>query len=243
MAREDVLLQAFVGFAERLTDDYDSVGVAADLAASCVELFAVAEAGIMIAEADGSLRYLASSSERMHVVELLELQAQEGPCLDAFRTGRIIRCADATGARQAWPRFAPQAHDAGIHAFTAVPMRLRGRVIGALNLFSTDAVLLDERDEDVVQAFADIASIAIMQERAVRDARAVASQLQEALDSRIVIEQAKGVVAARTRVGIEEAFADLRAYSRSRHELLTDVARRIVDRSLDPDALRRADSD
>ena len=242
MAREQVLLQAFVGFAERLTDDCDAVGVAADLATSCVDLFAVAEAGIMIAEADGSLRYLASSSERMQVVELFELQMHEGPCLDAYRTGHIIRCADAAGAGRAWPRFAPLAHTAGLRAFTAVPMRLRGQVIGALNLFSPGRELLDEHDEAVVQAFADIASIAIMQERAVRDARAVASQLQEALDSRIVIEQAKGVVAARSRIGIDQAFADIRAYSRRRHELLTDVARRIVDRSLDPDALRRSDS-
>lgn len=240
MARDDVLLQAFVDFANRLTEENDAVAVAADLAASCVDLFGVAEAGIVLAEPDGSLRYLASSSERPRLVELLEVQSAEGPCLDAYRTGRIIRCSDSPGAQNRWPRFVAQARDAGINAFTAVPMRLRGRVIGALNLlFSSESGSLDARDGAVVQAFADIASIAIMQERAVSDARAVAQQLQEALDSRVVIEQAKGVVAARSRIGIDEAFNELRAYSRRRHELLTDVARQIVERSLDPGALRR----
>ncbi len=232
MAREQELLDTFIEFADTLVDEYDIVEFLHRLAARCVELVDVTEAGIMLADRDGALHYVASSSERMRLIELFELQYEEGPCLDAFRSGEAVHSALGEEVDSLWPQFAPHAREAGFASVSALPMKLRNEVIGALNLFSTTASVLDVDDQMVAQSLADIATIGILQERALTDARVVTSQLEAALESRIVIEQAKGIVAERNQVNIDIAFTQLRSFARSRNRLLSQTAHDIISGAL-----------
>ncbi len=215
MAREQDFLTAFVEFADTLVDEYDIVEFLHHLAVRCVELVDIAEAGIMLSDGEEVLHYVASSSERMRLIELFELQYDQGPCLDAFRTGSAVHSALGDEADIRWPDFAPHAREAGFASVSALPMKLRNEVIGALNIFSTSASVIEPSQRVIAQSLADIATIGILQERALSDARVVTSQLETALESRIVIEQAKGVVAERNQVSIDAAFAQLRGYARS----------------------------
>jgi GAF domain-containing protein len=175
----------------------------------------------------------------MRLVELFELQLEEGPCFDAY-SGQVPVVSDSfEDAVTRWPRFAPHASDAGFEAISAVPMRLRSQVIGALNLFSTERGTLGDDDLRVAQAMADIATIGILQERAIRDSRALSTQLELALESRIVIEQAKGIVAEHDQTSVDEAFQRLRRFARDHNRLLSDTARQVIDRSLEPADLSR----
>lgn len=237
MSREQDLLTAFIEFADTLVDSYDVVEFLHRLAERCVEIADVTEAGIMLADRDGSLRYVASSSERMRLIELFELQHDEGPCVDAYRTGLAVQSASTDDANARWPRFGPHALDAGFQAMAALPMRLRANVIGALNLFSLPAEPLSPDDQRVAQALADIATIGILQERAVSDGHIVVSQLQAALESRVAIEQAKGIVAEHNRITVDEAFTLLRGYARNHNRLLSQTAGAVIDGTLPADAL------
>jgi GAF domain-containing protein len=237
MPREQDLLAAFIEFADTIVDDYDVVEFLHRLATRCVELVDASEAGIMLADRDGTLHYVASSSERMRLIELFELQHDQGPCLDAYRDGVQVHSGLSDDAYTRWPRFAPYARDAGFESVSALPMRLRTEVIGALNLFSTTPAPLGPEDQQVAQALADIATIGILQERALNDGRIVTSQLEGALASRIVIEQAKGIVAERNHVGIDTAFELLRSYARTHHRLLRQTAHEIINETLATDAL------
>jgi len=232
MAREDRLVEAFVTLADTLVDHYDIIDFLQTLAERCVDLVDVTAAGIMLADAKGELRHAACSNEEMRFVELLELQLEEGPCFDAFRTEVPVVCASPEEALDRWPSFAPKASEKGFAAYSAVPMRLRDDVIGALNLFSSDPLALNDDDIRVVQAMADIATIGILQERSIRDAHAFSTQLELALESRVVIEQAKGVVAERAKIGVDEAFEQIRSYARSHNRLLSETARQVIDGSL-----------
>jgi GAF domain-containing protein len=169
----------------------------------------------------------------MRLVELFELQLEEGPCFDAFRDQTSVRSPTAEDVARRWPRFAPHARDGGFVAVSAVPLRLRGQAVGALNLFSAGPGALDDDDLGVVQAMADIATIGILQERLIHDQSILTSQLETALHSRVVIEQAKGIIAERNRIGVDEAFQQIRQFSRTTNRLLSDTARGIVDGSLD----------
>jgi GAF domain-containing protein len=237
MAREQDLLAAFVEFADTFVDDYDVVEFLHRLAERCVGLVDASEAGIMLADRDGTLHYIASSSERMHLIELFELQHDEGPCLDAYRTGVAVHVGMADDANTRWPRFAPHARDIGFQSVSAIPMRLRTDVIGALNLFSMTPEPLSSEDLQVAQALADIATIGILQERALTDGQVVTSQLEGALKSRIAIEQAKGMVAEHNHVSIDDAFTLLRGYARKNNRLLRQTADAILDGTLTADAL------
>jgi GAF domain-containing protein len=228
MEREELLVETLVTLADTLVDTYDLIDFMQTLAERCVELLDVSEAGIMLADADGQLRHVACSSEEMRLVELFELQVGEGPCFDAYSTHAAVSCDSLNEARARWPLFAPHAREGGFASVSAVPMRLRSEVIGALNLFSTRSVALDQHDVAVAQAMADIATIGILQERAIHDSRAFAAQLEVALDSRIVIEQAKGIVAERNRVGVDEAFQQIRQFARNHNRLLSETARQII---------------
>jgi transcriptional regulator with GAF, ATPase, and Fis domain len=232
MAREEELLTAFIEFADTLVAEYDVVEFLHRLATRCVELVDVAEAGIMLADSDGKLRYVASSSERMHLIELFELQHEEGPCVDAYRGGVPVHSALGEEADARWPHFAPHSRDAGFESVSALPMRLRSQVIGALNVFSTTTKVLDPENQMIAQSLADIATIGILQERALRDARVVTIQLETALESRIVIEQAKGIVAERNQVGIDTAFTQLRAYARTHNRHLSQAAKEVISGAL-----------
>ena len=232
MTSEAVLVQTFVEIADTLVDDFDIVDLLTVLADRCVEVLDVDAAGIMVSSADGELRVLASSSAAMRLLELFELQHEDGPCPDAFRTGERTSSSSLTHDLSRWPRFSARAIEVGFGAVDALPMRLRGRTIGALNLFRAGEGALNEADLVAAQPFADVATIAVLQHQAASEANALNEQLTFALNSRVAIDQAKGMVAERLTVGIDDAFAQLRTYARSRNLRLVDVARDVLDGSL-----------
>jgi len=187
-----------------------------------------------LAATRGELRVMASSTERMRALELIEFQNDEGPCRDCLLSGEQVLNKSLDDNEARWPRFAPQARDAGFKMVHAIPLRLRADVIGAMNIFSPELRELLPEEVNLTQALADAATIGILQERAVKHGADLAGQLQGALNSRIVIEQAKGIVAERRQVDMDEAFALLRSYARSNRKQLSDVARAIIDHSLAP---------
>ena len=236
MSRESVLARTMVELADNLVDDFDIVDVLTLLADRCVEVLDASTAGIMLGGPDGQLQLMTSSNEAMRVVELFELQSAEGPCWDCFYSGRPVVNQDLTTAHERWPNFAPVAVAAGFLGSDAIPMRLRGTVIGALNLFRTERGSLSDDDVTVAQALADVATIAILQNRTSVVAAEVNAQLSAALTSRIVIEQAKGIIAERRRVTIDTAFAVLRRHARNHNLRLAELAKATVDGEFDPAA-------
>ncbi len=224
MPRQDKLAQALVELADTLVADFDVVELLSRLTDHCMDVLDVSAAGIMLADPDGELRVMASSSETMRLLELFEVQSQEGPCLDCFRTGRPVLNQDLARADDRWPRFASEARDAGFGSVHALPMRLRGAVIGALNLFHQQAGQMREGEVDAGQALADVATIAILQHRAAHEAQVVNEQLSNALNSRVVVEQAKGIIAEREGLDLESSFRLLRNHARNHNLRLADVA-------------------
>ena len=237
MPREALLARTFVELADSLVDNFDVVDLLTRLADRCVEIVDVAAAGLMLGSPGGDLRVIASSSEAMRVLELFETQADEGPCVDCYRTGQPIVNLRLGAVDGRWPQFAPQAVEAGFGSAHALPMRLRGLTIGALNLFRVEEGPMSETDVVAAQALADVATIAILQHRAVSDAQALNEQLTQALNTRIVIEQAKGVVAERAELDMEQAFARLRRHARNHNLRLTDVAGAVSSKVLPVAAL------
>ena len=222
------LSRTFVDLADTLVDEFDVLDLLHVLTGRCVELLGVDAAGVMIADSTGQLRLAAASSERARLLELFEIQNEEGPCLDAFRTGRQVSYVDVRAGSAPWPVFAPKAKSEGFSSVHAVPMRLRHETIGALNLFGHNPVQLPGEDVRVAQAFADIATIAILQERLVKQRAVLTTQLQTALDSRVVIEQAKGILAERLGFDMDTAFATLREAARRANRPLSEVARDVI---------------
>ncbi len=238
--REEWLARTFVELADTLVADYDVVDFLSTLAERCAELLETAEVGLVLLDRQGGLQVMASSTERMRVAELFEVQNQEGPCYDCQRGGEQVVNEPLASDGDRWPRFGPMARDAGFRMVHALPLRLRRDVIGAMNVFDTEPKELTPREVTIVQALADAATIGILQERSVRRQVDVAGQLQGALNSRILIEQAKGVVAEQQEVSMEDAFALLRGYSRKSRTPLGEVARAVIDRSLSSVELRSA---
>ncbi len=234
MTREAVLARTMVELADNLVDDFDIVDLLTTLSDRSVEVLDIAAAGIMLATPEGELQAITSSNEAMRVVELFELQSAEGPCLDCFRSRQPVVNQDLTTAGDRWPLFAPVAVQAGFLAADAIPMRLRGVITGALNLFRTETGSLSSDDILVAQALADIATIAILQNRTTVEVRDVNAQLTTALTSRIVIEQAKGMIAERGQLPVDEAFNRLRRHARNHNLRLADVARETVAGTIDP---------
>jgi GAF domain-containing protein len=237
MPREAILARTFVELVDTLVEDFDVVEVLTVLANSCVDVLNVGAAGLMLVAPEGDLRVMASSSEAMRVLELFELQSEEGPCLDCYRTGQPVVNQDLAMINGRWPRFAAEALAAGFHSVHALPMRLRGSVIGALNLFHVEVGEMRQADLNAAQALADVATISVLQNRAAHDAQALNEQLNDALNSRVVIEQAKGVVAERRGLDMEQAFEALRTHARNHNLRLADVAQGVVDRTLPASAL------
>lgn len=228
MSREQLLARTLVDLADTLVEDFDMVELLTRLTDGCVDVLDVGAAGLMLTAPDGALRVMASSSEAMRVLELLELQAQEGPCLDCFRSGEPVVNQDLDTSIARWPQFAPAALAAGFRTVHALPMRLRGTVLGGLNLFSVDARHIHPADLEAAQALADVATIALLQHRATHEAQVLNEQLSQALNTRIVIEQSKGIIAEREGVEIDEAFGLLRGHARNHNLLLADVARAVI---------------
>jgi transcriptional regulator with GAF, ATPase, and Fis domain len=232
--------ETFVALADTLVDDFDVIDFLGMLAERCVELLGITATGLLLADHRGALSLVAASTERARMLELFQLQTQEGPCLDCFRTGEQVLCPDLDAATTSWPRFAPAAIEAGFAAVHALPMRLRETVIGGMNLFSASPGALGADAIELAQALANVATIGVLHERSHRHGELVVEQLQAALNSRIAVEQAKGVLAERLHVTVAEAFVLLRGHARRTNERLVEVSSAVVDGSADIDAIARS---
>jgi GAF domain-containing protein len=232
MTREQRLARVFVELADTLVAQFDVIDFLHTLTERCVELLEVDAAGLMLADQRGQLRVIASSAESARLVEIFELQHSEGPCMDCFHSGQQVVNVGEDQIRARWPGFAAEAAELGFRSAHALPMRLRDEVIGAVNLFTRASRRLDDDDLAVGQAMADVATIGLLQERVGRQKDVLAEQLQMALNSRVLIEQAKGVLAERSRITPAEAFVVMRSYSRRQKRTLTSVAAAVVDHTL-----------
>jgi GAF domain-containing protein len=240
MARDQRLTEVFVELADTLVEEFDVVDFLQTLTERCVELVDTDAAGLMLDDQRGNLRVVAHTHESARLLELFELQQREGPCLDCFATGRVIANIDLATAADRWPEFAQAARSVGFGTSHAVPLRLRRQVIGALNLFTTGQRPLSDDHLAVVQGLADIATIGLLHERAARDQVILSEQLQAALHSRVLIEQAKGVVSAQGGTSVESAFALMRTHARRTGQPLTAVAGAVIAGQLDVGRLQRA---
>jgi GAF domain-containing protein len=227
---DERLAQTFVELADTLVGGFDLMEFLHMLTERCVELLEVDAAGLLLADSHGSLQLVAASTEQARVAELFQIQNDEGPCLDSYRSGQPVIVADITAADAAlrWPRFAAAAREMGFAAVHAIPMRLRDQVIGTLNLFGSASGGLDPAVARAARALVDIATIGILQERTSREQGIVAGQLQVALNSRVIIEQAKGILAERLKATPDQAFIMLRAYSRNNNRPLTQMAADVI---------------
>jgi transcriptional regulator with GAF, ATPase, and Fis domain len=225
----ELLSETFVELTDTLVVGFDVIDFLHVLTNRSVQLLDVSAAGLLLADPRGELRVVAASSEAARLLELFQLQSDQGPCLDCFRTGQPVQAVDLAAESRRWPQFAPAARQAGFAAVHALPMRLREQVVGALNLFSADAGALAPVDIRVGQALADVATISLLQERSMRHSDTLNEQLQTALNSRVIIEQAKGKLAERLGVDMDEAFTMLRDRARTGNRRLSDVAQAFVD--------------
>lgn len=228
MTHEEVLTQTFVQLIDSLVDEFDLIDLLTVLADRCVQLVDVDAVGILLADTSGTLRVMAASSEKARLLELFQLQNDEGPCLEAFATGMPVVHNDLRLARDRWPRFSSEALNEGFGSVCALPLRVRSEVIGALNFFRHGHEPLPAADVSLAQALGDVASIAILQEQGSRELQLRAGRLQHALDSRVAIEQAKGMLAEFRQIDMMEAFDLLRHYSRSHNRQLTMVASDLI---------------
>ena len=233
MDREQALAATFVSLADTLVEDYDVVDLLDQLVHASVNLLGATAAGLLLDDQKGSLAVVATSSEETRLLEVFQLQNDEGPCLDCVRGGRAVLSDDLEGETERWPVFAPAAVAAGFHSVTAVPMRLRDQTIGGLNLFQGKGRQLPPGGQQLAQALADVATIGILQHRSAHRSSLLAEQLQHALNSRVVIEQAKGVIAERHGLTMPQAFDALRRHSRDHNLKLTEHALSVISETND----------
>ena len=231
--RERAIIDTFVRLSDTLVDSFDVIDFLHFLTERCVALVDVDESGVMLATPAGTLQAVAASSEQTRLLELFEVQNHDGPCLDAYRTGGVVVATDLTGEVARWPMFAPRAVTVGFNAVHSVPLRLRNEVIGALNLLRAAAGALSTLDAALVRALADIATVGVLQHRAMQRSATTVSGLQTALTSRIRIEQAKGILAERAASSVDDAFEMLRRYARSRQIGITATAEQVVAGTFD----------
>jgi transcriptional regulator with GAF, ATPase, and Fis domain len=224
-----LLSDTFVELTDTMVVGFDMIDFLHVLTDRSVQLLDVSAAGLLLADPRGELRVVAASSEAARLLELFQIQNDQGPCLDCFRSGRPVQSVDLAAEAQRWPRFAPAAREAGFVAVQALPMRLREQVIGALNLFRAHPGPYDPADIRVGQALADVATISLLQERSMRHNDTLNEQLQTALNSRVIIEQAKGKLAERLGLDMDQAFNLLRDYARTSNRRLSDLAQAFVD--------------
>lgn len=226
--REHHLVDAFVTLTDTLVADYDVVDLLQSLVDNSIELFDAAAAGILLTNRQKELEVVASTSERSSLIGLLQLDAGEGPCVEAFTTGRAVSVQDADEMSRRWPVFAAASRASGYASVHSIPLRLRDDALGSLNLFRETTGPLNDEDAIAAQALADVATISILQQRSADHAAVTQTQLQRALDSRVLIEQAKGFIAHTHGIDMETAFRLLRTHARSHQAALSDVARQIV---------------
>jgi GAF domain-containing protein len=231
LIRQALTATTFVEIVDTLVDDFDVIEVLTVLTARSVDLLEASAAGILLVDNDGQLRVIGASTEQIGLLELFQIQNDEGPCLDCFRTGAIV-AESSLDTTSRWPRFSAESVTAGFPSVCAVPLRLKDLVLGCLNLFMSEPVALAESEIALAQALADVASIAIVQDMATREAALREGHLQHALNSRIVIEQAKGMIAERAGVDMDDAFSRLRGFARNNNRGLTEVAESLVGGTL-----------
>ncbi len=229
-APQPAIAKTLVELADTLVADFDLVDFLHSVAVHAQQVLGVDAVGILLADNHGGLNVVAASSEQARVLELFQLQNAEGPCLDCYQSGKPTSCADLSAAADRWPRFVPQALGTGFAAVHALPMRLREQTIGGMNLFTATPGGLDAELLSVAQALTDVATIGLLQERIMRQRDLLAQQLQAALNSRLAVEQAKGILAERAGITVDAAFELLRAYAHTRDQKLTDVAEALVRR-------------
>ncbi|SMH44765.1 ANTAR domain-containing protein [Rathayibacter oskolensis] len=227
--REQILLETLTVVADTLVDDFDVVDFLHDLVERCARIFDAVDVGILLADRHGELVVMASTTERLRLIEALQLSAGDGPCVESYENGSVVTAGSLEEIVERWPGFASGARASGYHSVHAVPLRLRRETIGSLNFFRDKPGRLDEADVPVAQTIADVATIGLVQERAVREASLARDQLQHALDSRVLIEQAKGVIAHSRNVDMESAWSILRERARSRQARVTDIAQGVID--------------
>lgn len=228
-SRETRVLAAVVTLVDSLLEDFDIVELLTDLTEQCADLLDVAAAGLLLAGPLRDLHFMAATSPESRHIEMLQLQAEEGPCRDCYLQGQPVSAPDLIAERARWPRFVDAATDAGFASVHAVPMRAAGTVLGALGLFGVHTGELGDADLLVAQTLAHVASVAILQEHAPSPAN-VYPQLQAALAGRVLVEQAKGFLRESFDVSFEDAFVVLRRYAATHDEHLTDVARRLLSK-------------
>jgi GAF domain-containing protein len=233
MARESLLISTLVELADNLVDNFDVIDVLTILADRSVEAIDVDAAGVLLNSPEGALQFIASSSESIRTLELFQIQSDEGPCVDCCRSGSAIVNHALEDSILQWPRFTPMAIARGFRSVHCLPMRLRGRTIGALNLFRTEQGPLSDEDVVVAQGLADVATIAIIQHGSTLDALTLNDQLSHALNSRVIIEQAKGMLSQATNCDMDAAFVKLRAYARNHNARLTLVAEGVVSGTIE----------
>ncbi|MET3983667.1 GAF and ANTAR domain-containing protein [Streptomyces sp. PvR034] len=227
---EHLLAKTFVELADNLVADFDLIDFLRLLTDRCVSLLGVSAAGVLLADRDGHLRVMAASSEQVRLLELFQLQNDEGPCLECFQHGKPVTVRDIGAEADRWPLFASQAVRSGFSSVQAVPMRLRNEVVGALNLFrGAGSGPIDPSSATIAQAMADVATISVLQQRTTLRSAVLNEQLQTALNSRVLIEQAKGKLAERLGMDMEQAFSALRDYARSHNRRLVELAAAVID--------------
>lgn len=231
-SRAERVSAAFVKITDTLVADYDVLDLLHALVESSVELLDAAAAGLLLAGLHGELQVVASTSERSQLVEILQLEAGSGPCVESYRTGTMVVVEDIKALSGRWPEFQAAALSQGFRSVHAIPMRVHGKTIGAMGLFGEQPGGLSREDSAIGQALADVATISILQERTLRESALVNEQLQRALNSRVLIEQAKGVIAYTVGVNMEEAFRRLRTFARANNQSLHDTASQVIDRTL-----------
>jgi transcriptional regulator with GAF, ATPase, and Fis domain len=229
--RQALAATTFVEIVDALVDDFDVIDVLTGLASRSVQLLDVAAAGILLADSEGDLRVMAASSDQVGVLELFQVQNRAGPCFDCYTSGKVIAYSGLDDSSP-WPEFARESAAAGFQSVCALPLRLRSTVLGCLNLFMTDPTPLDPHDIALAQALADVASVAIVQDQASRNGAIREGKLQHALDSRIVIEQAKGMIAEHGGLTMDQAFTLLRNHARHHNLRLGDLAQSVVSGGL-----------
>lgn len=223
------LADAFVEVADTLVDEFDLIEFLQMVTTRATELVGAQAAGLLLADHRGTLQHMASTDEEARLLELFQVQSQEGPCHDCYTSGEAVINADLATASDRWPLFAPRAVDAGLRSVHAIPLRLRSETIGALNLFGSDVGRMEPADVHIVQALADVATIGLLHEQAVRRAEVLTEQLQNALNSRILIEQAKGALAQFRDISVDAAFEQMRRYARENHLRLGQVAEAVLN--------------
>ncbi|QZQ53624.1 GAF and ANTAR domain-containing protein (plasmid) [Curtobacterium sp. TC1] len=230
--REQQLVETFVTLTDTLVADYDIVELLQSLVDNAAELFDATAAGILLVNQSQDLEVVVSTSERSALVGLLQLEAGEGPCVEAFTTGSPVSVQDADEMRRRWPQFAAASQEAGYTSVHSIPLRLRDTVLGSMNLFRETPGALNEDDAIAARALTDVATISILQQRTTEHANLVETQLQHALNSRVAIEQAKGFLAHTHQVDMDTAFTLLRSYARTHQARIADTARDVIARTI-----------